>query len=68
MTAVITMHIETEAGVKAHPFHLGTDHKIAERFALEQVATAGVKSVALRQNGNVLQIYDFRDIAPQEGA
>ena len=30
-----TMHIETREGVTQHPFHLGTDLRIARAFALE---------------------------------
>lgn len=56
-----TMHIETGAGVKNHPFHLGTDKRVAVGFCLEQVRL-GAKSVALRLNGKIERIYDFRDL------
>ncbi len=55
-----TMDIETAEGVKQHPFHLGTDKAVAETFVREQLRKDGVKSVALRQDGKLVKIYDFR--------
>ena len=56
------MDIETQTGVTQHGYHLGTDFKIAERFALEEVRREGVVSVGLRLNNKLVQIYDWRDI------
>jgi hypothetical protein len=56
-----TMDIETREGVKPHGFHLGTDAKIAEQFALEAVRRDDVISVALRLGKKVVRYYDYRD-------
>ena len=56
-----TMHIETREGVTQHPFHLGTDLRIARAFALEALRRDGVLSVAIRGNKNKLvEILDWR--------
>ena len=56
-----TMHIETQAGVEPHKFHLGTDLRIARQFAIEALARKGVLSVAIRGDKNKLvEILDFR--------
>jgi hypothetical protein len=59
-----TMHIEKPAGVvKQHGFHLGTDKAVAESFVVERLkADAGVLSIALRNDGKLVKIYDFRDV------
>jgi len=62
--AVYTMDIETEK-VSQHPFHLGTERKVAESFALEALRRPGVKSVALRLGGALVEIFDWRAL---EGA
>lgn len=55
-----TMDIETSEGIKQHPFHLGTDKFVAESFVKEHLKKEGVISVALRQGGKIVDIYDFR--------
>lgn len=60
-----TMHIETAKGVRQHPFHLGTDLAIAEQFACEATGRDGVLSVALRCDGKVVRIFDWRDPAAE---
>jgi hypothetical protein len=60
------MDIETTDGIKPHGFHLGTDAAIAESFAMEALARKGVMSVALRQNGKLVRIYDWRDLMAEE--
>lgn len=60
-----TMHIESEAGVMQHPFHLGTILSTAESFVMEKLMLPLVKSVALRQGGELVRIYDWRDL-PEE--
>ena len=55
------MDIEIE-GVNRHPWHLGTDRKIAETFVREQLCKRGVKSVALRCDDKLVRIYDWRDL------
>lgn len=57
-----TMDIETAAGVKQHPFHLGTIREIAETFVLEALRRPEVRTVALRLNRNLIGIYDWRDL------
>ena len=56
------MDIETQNGVSQHGYHLGTDRKIAEKFALEAVKREGVVSVGLRLNNKLVAIYDWRDV------
>ena len=56
-----TMDIETAEGIKPHGFHLGTDKRIAEGFAMEAVKREGVISVALRLNGKTVRFFDWRD-------
>ena len=56
-----TMHIETRDGIVQHPFHLGTDLRIARQFALEALQRDGVLSVALRgDKGKLVEILDWR--------
>ena len=56
-----TMHTETREGVAQHPFHLGTDLRIARQFALEALQRDGVLSVAIRGDKNKLvEILDWR--------
>jgi len=64
MTDTITMHIEKPSGVIIqHGYHLGTDLHIARSFVEEKLRTDhGIVSIALRQNGKVLGIYDFRSL------
>jgi hypothetical protein len=59
-----TMHIEKPANVvKQHGFHLGTDRNIAESFVLERLRNdSGVISIALRFDGKLDRIYDWRDV------
>lgn len=58
-----TMDLETSDGIFQHPFHLGTDIKIARQFAVEALKRAGVISVALRGDKNKLvEILDWRNI------
>jgi len=57
-----TMDIEGADGVKQHPFHLGTIRATAETFVFEALRREGVKSVALRQGGKLISIYDWRDL------
>jgi len=59
-----TMHIETNAGITQHGYHLGTDLKVAEQFALEALNRAGVLSVALRvgPKAKLVRIFDWRDM------
>jgi len=59
---VYTMNVETSEGVKQHPYHLGTDHAIAETFVKEELEKDDVKSVALKQKGKTVKIYDWRDL------
>ena len=54
-----TMNIETDA-VKQHPFHLGTDRRVAESFVFEQLRRPEVKSVALYQGRKLVEIFDWR--------
>ena len=63
-----TMDIETAQGVKQHGFHLGTIKRIAEQFVIEALRRHGVMSVALRQGGKLVQIYDWRDLPENEEA
>ena len=60
-----TMHIETRDGIKQHPFHLGTDLKIAETFVYERLGHADTLSIALRKDGKLVRIFDYRDLADQ---
>lgn len=57
-----TMHIETDDGVSNHPFHLGSDMNVAERFVLEALNRPEVKSIALRKDKKLVRIYDWNDI------
>lgn len=59
-----TMHIEKPAGiVKQHGFHLGSDRVIAETFVMERLrADKAIASIALRLDGKLDAIYDFRDL------
>lgn len=59
-----TMHIEKPAGVvKQHGFHLGTDLRIAESFVIEKLKNdPAILSIALRTDGKLHGIYDFRDL------
>ena len=61
-----TMDIETAQGVKQHGFHLGTIHRTAEQFVIEALRRVGVMSVALRQGGKLVKIYDWRDLPENE--
>lgn len=58
-----TMHIEKPAGtVKMHGFGLGTDIRVAENFVLERLLSdPEIVSIALRENGKLRRIYDYRD-------
>ena len=60
-----TMHIEKPANVvKQHGFHLGTDKAIAESFVLDRLrADPAVLSIALRLDGKLIGLYDWRDVA-----
>jgi len=62
-----TMHIETDAGVTQHGFHLGTDLRVATQFALEALKRDNVLSVALRvgPKSKLVQIFDWRDAEDQ---
>lgn len=56
-----TMHIETRDAIAQHPFHLGTDLRVARQFALEALQRDGVLSVALRgDKGKLVEILDWR--------
>lgn len=65
MTEPYTMHIEyTEGEITNHGYHLGTDLKVAESFVFEKLRSDfhPAISVALRQGGKLVKIYDHRDI------
>jgi len=55
------MDIETQDGVRPHGFHLGTQEDIASQLAIEAAKRDGVLSVALRKDGKLVAIYDWRD-------
>jgi hypothetical protein len=63
-----TMHVEYYDGellgyvVQQHPFHLGTNPKTAKVFVRERLGDPRVVSIALRKDGKLVQIYDFRDL------
>lgn len=63
-----TMNVEKAPsdGVKGaviqHPFHLGTEHRIAVQFVMEQLRAPGVMSVALYRDQRLVKIYDYRDL------
>jgi len=57
-----TMDVETAAGVRQHPYHLGTIFEIAERCVLEKVADPKTYSVALRRGDELIGIYDWRSL------
>lgn len=63
-TGPYTMHIEKVNNNKQnHPYHLGTDLKIAESFVFEKLRQPGTVSVALRgEKGKLVKIYDWRDL------
>jgi len=65
-----TMDIETAAGVKQHPWHLGTIFETAESFVLEALRRPATMTVALRCGGKLVGIYDWRDLpeTPEEAA
>ena len=71
MSDPYTMHVETAEGVVDHPYHLGTDLRVAESLALEALnggngyAGKSVVTVALRLKGKLFRIYDFRDREPK---
>jgi hypothetical protein len=56
------LDIETRQGVTQYGYHLGTDPRVAEQIALEQLKRDGVLSVALRLDKKLVAIYDWRDI------
>ncbi|MCP4258023.1 MAG: hypothetical protein GY774_10920 [Planctomycetes bacterium] len=65
MSDPYTMNIEDfDGNVKQHGFHLGTDIKIAESFVFEALRNdyKPARSVALRQAGKLVKIYDHRDL------
>lgn len=59
-----TMHIEANDGtIKQHPYHLGTDLRVARQFAIEALGRVGVTSVAIRGDKNKLvEILDYRSL------
>lgn len=63
-----TMHIETRDGLAQHPFHLGTDERIARQFAIEALKREGVLSVALRHGPKqkLVEIFDWRNLESDE--
>lgn len=60
MTDTYTMHIETAAGIRQHPWHLGTLFEVAESFVLEALQRPGVMTIALRCGNELVGIYDWR--------
>lgn len=63
---IYTMDIETSEGVKQHPYHLGTERILAEAFVCEALRRPGVMTVALRLDGELVKIFDQRDLAEPE--
>jgi len=64
------MHVENEDGsVTPHPYHLGTDLKMAETIVLERLANTHRPciSIALRWGSKLNRIYDHRDLNLDEG-
>lgn len=62
-TTPYVMDIETSDGVKRHPFHLGTDKRVALTFVMDKLRIPGTKSVALYRPGMAAkEIYDWRDL------
>ena len=57
-----TMDIETAAGVKQDPWHLGTIFAVAESFVLEALRRPETRTVALRCGGQLVGIYDWRSL------
>lgn len=67
---VHTLHIEDAKGdVRQYGFHLGTIRKVAleegEVRALNKLRR-GAKSVALKQGGRLIRMFDFRDLMESE--
>lgn len=60
---IYTMDIETIEGVKQHPFHLGTDRKIALTFVSEQLAKPENISVRLKLNNKTDTIFHCHTIS-----
>lgn len=56
-----TMNIEKDGEVKRHPFHLGTDLKVAESFVFDHLRN-GAQSVKLFNDDKSIKIYDFNDL------
>ena len=54
---VYTMNVETSEGVKQHPYHLGTDHAIAETFVKEELEK-DVSTVTSELLGKATRITD----------
>jgi hypothetical protein len=64
---VHTLHIEGSDGtIRQYGFHLGTLRDFALREGWERATSKlrqGAKSVALKQGGEIVTIWDFRDLA-----
>jgi len=58
--STFTLSVEIEEGKAVqHPFHLGTDARVARQIAVERFhAGSNVKSVALFLKGCIAAVYD----------
>lgn len=60
--ATFAAYVETAEGVALHPYHLGTDLRVAEGLVFEMLRRPGVRTVCLRKGTDFAQIYDDRDL------
>ena len=57
--STFTLSVEIEEGkATQHPFHLGTDPRVARQIAEETFRARGAKSVALMLQGCIAAIFD----------